>query len=528
MKRMTTGAALWLVAALQTMGSTNYTPSKSSTGNFVVVQGGQQGSLQRYSTGGRLLDMIAAVPNAIAVAKSGGNYMVVTGTALVQVTPAGSVTTIANAPKGKAGVSGWIAIVSDQLGNLVVVDNIQHAVLLITPGSGSNVVTKVANYVVAETLTTENAAVAMDPDGNYLVLEDNAGAVRLLLITPAGAITPIQFRGATPTQCHTSLAPFGGGYLFVSPAENAVFELQRVYPTLAAQVTQVASDVASSGTVTSVAADQDSGDVYVTTSTGPVMHISGLGLPIKSTSNATCTANCFINQVANVPAAFDMIAETHGDLPHLVAGGVWTTGVYILNTGFLPASYLISFFDDSGNPAPLPFPSGNSTVLQGTLPPQTMKYIEAANPQGPLTVASGLINADPTITVQALFRESAGGGNYYEAGMPSSGGGSGFAIPFDATTFTATGAPVYTGFAIANLDLANAATVTCTATDQTGAVIPNAVMIPVLPPLGHYANYLFPALTGNRGTINCSSTTTVAAVALRFLGAAFSSLPVLY
>ena len=49
MKRMTTGAALWLVAALQAMGA-NYTPSKSSTGNFVVLQGGQQGSLQRRSS----------------------------------------------------------------------------------------------------------------------------------------------------------------------------------------------------------------------------------------------------------------------------------------------------------------------------------------------------------------------------------------------------------------------------------------------------------------------------------------------
>jgi hypothetical protein len=528
MKRITTAAALWLTAALQMMGSTDYTASKSSTGNFVVIQGGQQGSLQRYSTGGRLLGTIAAVPSGIAVAKNRGNYMVVTGSALVQVTPAGSVTTIANAPKGKAGVSGWIAIASDQLGNLVVVDNIQHAVWLITPSPGSSVVTKVADYGVADILGAENAGVSIDPYGNYLVLEDNGGSLHLFSITPAGTVTPIELRGATPTQCHTSIIPFGAGYLFVSAAENAVFEIQQVYTTLAAKVTQLASDVSASGIVTSVAADQDSGDVYVTTSTGPVKHISGLGLPIKNVSNAPCSANCFISEIANVPAAFDIIAETYGSLPHLAAGQVWTTGFYILNTGFLPASYSISFFDDSGNPAPLPFPGGNSTVLQDTIPAQSMRYIEAANPQGPLTVASGLINADPTITVQALFRESAGGGNYYEAGVASSGGGSGFAVPFDATTFPATGAPLYTGFAIANLDLANAATVTCIATDQTGARIPDAVTIPVLPPLGHYANYLFPALTGNRGTLNCSSTTTVAALALRFLGAAFSSLPVLY
>lgn len=527
MKRMTAAAALCLAAALHMMGSTNFTASKSSTGNFVVVQGGQQGSLQRYSTGGRLLETIAAVPNGIAVAKSRGNYMVVTGSALVQVTPAGSVATIANAPGGTAGSSGWVAIASDQLGNLVVVDNVQHAVWLITPGSGSSVVTQVVSYPVADVLAAEDAAVAMDPYGNYLVLEDNGGSVHLFLITPAGTITPIQLRGAAPTQ-GASLVPFGGGYLFVSSAENAVFEVQRVYPTFTAQVTQLASAVAAPATLTSVAADLDSGDIYVTTSPGPVLHISGLGLPIKSASNATCSANCFIGLIANVPAATDIIAETYGDLPHLAAGGVWTTGFYIVNTGLLPAGYWISFFDDSGNPAALPFPSGNSTVLQGTLPAQGMTYIEAANPQGPLTVASGLISADSTVTVQALFRESAGGGQYYEAGVPSSAGGSSFAVPFDATTFPATGAPLYTGFAIANLDPANAATVTCSATDQAGTAIPAAVTIPMLPPLGHYANYLFPALTGKRGTLNCSSTTTVAALALRFLGAAFSSLPVLY
>src|SRR5690349_21316988 len=99
MKSMTTAAALCLAAALQMMGSTNYTASKSNTGDFVVVQSGhngQPGSLLRYSAGGRLLGTIATLPSGIAVAKSRGNYMVVTGSALVQVTPTGSATTIAH------------------------------------------------------------------------------------------------------------------------------------------------------------------------------------------------------------------------------------------------------------------------------------------------------------------------------------------------------------------------------------------------------------------------------------------------
>ncbi len=103
---------------------------------------------------------------------------------------------------------------------------------------------------------------------------------------------------------------------------------------------------------------------------------------------------------------------------------------------------------------------------------------------------------------------------------------------FDATTFAATGEQFYTGFAIANLDASNPATITCTARDNTGAVIPNAFTDatgpPQLAPLGHWAGYLFSALTGIRGTIDCVSTTMMAATALRFIGSnAFSSLPVI-
>ena len=53
-------------------------------------------------------------------------------------------------------------------------------------------------------------------------------------------------------------------------------------------------------------------------------------------------------------------------------------------------------------------------------------------------------------------------------------------------------------------------------------------LAPVLNPMGHWAGYLFPALTGKRGTIDCSANLAVAATALRFIGTnAFSSLPVI-
>jgi hypothetical protein len=129
--------------------------------------------------------------------------------------------------------------------------------------------------------------------------------------------------------------------------------------------------------------------------------------------------------------------------------------------------------------------------------------------------------------VQALFRNN-DNGTYYEAAVPSTPGTKELLIPFDATTPVATGQPFFTGFAIANLDSA-VATVTCTARDPNGVVIPNAVRVPQLPALGHWANYLFPVLSGCRRTIDCVSDTNISATALRFIGfnGAFSFLPVI-
>jgi hypothetical protein len=128
--------------------------------------------------------------------------------------------------------------------------------------------------------------------------------------------------------------------------------------------------------------------------------------------------------------------------------------------------------------------------------------------------------------METLFRNYSGG-NYYEAAVPVSVSGQEVLIPYDATTFAPTGAQIYTGVAIANTDNYNQASIVCQAINSSGAVIPNAVTVPTLAVLGHWANYLFPALNGTRGTLDCVSNTDIAAIGLRFLGNnAFSSLPV--
>jgi hypothetical protein len=218
--------------------------------------------------------------------------------------------------------------------------------------------------------------------------------------------------------------------------------------------------------------------------------------------------------------------QTTSALPHLAAGGSWTTGIFVINTSPQPASYSIAFHGDNGNSVSLPFSTGSTGTLSGTLPALGSEYFEAGDAESPLTVAWAQITANSSTAVQGLFRNNVVG-TYYEAAVPASQGGKAFETPFDATNFAPANASIYIGLAIANLDQTGAASLTCTARDSAGNVIRNGVTIPSIPPLGHWSNYVFPALAGQRGTINCTSTTNVAVVALRFIGTtAFSSLPV--
>jgi virginiamycin B lyase len=312
-------------------------------------------------------------------------------------------------------------------------------------------------------------------------------------------------------------------------------------------------DMQNMATVMCTARDQ-SGTVIpnaFTASTGPPVisplgHWAGYLFPALTGKRGTidCSANVTIAATAlrfigaKAFSSLPVIDKQLGSplipgaaLAHFAAQDVWTTGIFAINTGTAAANYAIAFYDDSGNPISLPFSGGTTNTLAGSLPPQGSAYFEASDPKAGLIDGWGLITADPGVVIQALFRENASG-NYFEASVPAGLASTEFEIPFDATTFSATGDQFYTGFAIANLNASNPATITCTARDGSGAVIPNAFTAetgpPTLRPLGHWAGYLFPALTGKRGTIDCVSTTAIAATALRFLGSnAFSSLPVI-
>ncbi len=222
-------------------------------------------------------------------------------------------------------------------------------------------------------------------------------------------------------------------------------------------------------------------------------------------------------------------ASTTASVPEFGTGGGFITGFYVVNSGDQPASFTITFRDDNGDLVSLSFNGlPSASALSDTIPAYGSGYYEAGNPAAALVAGSALVSSEPSITVQGIFRRHGADNSYYEAAIFTSGGNYEVMFPFDDTTFAAANEQIFTGIAIANMDPMISADVTCTARDPQGNIIPNAVSVPALNPLGHWANYSFPALTGLRGTLDCSSNTKIGVIALRFLGYnGMASLPVI-
>src|SRR5262249_36168677 len=114
-------------------------------------------------------------------------------------------------------------------------------------------------------------------------------------------------------------------------------------------------------------------------------------------------------------------------LPHFAAGDSFVTDLIAINSSAQAAQFSIRFYTDSGAPASLPFNAlGSLTTLSDTLAGFGTGFYEAGSPQSALQGGWALIKADPSITVQALFRNHAFNGDYYEAAVPSYPGSTGF------------------------------------------------------------------------------------------------------
>jgi hypothetical protein len=368
----------------------------------------------------------------------------------------------------------------------------------------------------------------------------------LTLPATASSTLPVTLASNTPQVCgvgnSTMVAIFTAGLCSITASQNgsanfaAAIPVTRIFPVLAAQQTitfapppSVTPPVAPFAVTASASSGLPvlltSGAPDVCTVANSVVTITGAGL---CSLTASQSGNQNYSPALAVTRTFTVNEETLV-APHFAAGGTYTSVICALNAANRPARFSEAFRDDNGNAASLAIDGmGSVTSVSTTIPARGMACYDAANPNSSAVSGSALTTADPGVTVQSLFRNASADGHYYEASVASGPGASELVMPFDATTFAPTGAPIFTGVAIANMDGSRAANVTCTARDADGNVIPGAVSIPVLGPGGHWAGYQFPSLSGLRGTLDCASNTKIGVIGLRFLGAgAFSSLPVM-
>ena len=245
--------------------------------------------------------------------------------------------------------------------------------------------------------------------------------------------------------------------------------------------------------------------------------ISVLG--IRSNGNSFTTI-----PVVSPPAALS------GNMAHIVSGGGWRTvfylANYLANTSGKPATITLKFFDDAGNPLPLPLTflqtgeTLTAATVTRTLPIGATLAIQAQGLDAQVALGSAQLTSDFGVNAFALFRYDPSG---QEATVPFETRNAGaYVLAFDNT------APLATGVAIANLSN-QAANVGMTLRDDMGNTL-HAATIPV-PANGHYAFVLgsvYPLAGGRRGTVEFSSTgAQISVLGIRANGNAFTSIPVL-
>ncbi len=457
-----------------------------------------------------------SAPQGVAVDSAGNLYIADLLNHRIRKVSNGMITTVAgtgtpgcngdNIPAATAQLSFPHGVAVDSAGNLYIADEC-HLIRKVSNG----VITTVAGTGapgyngdnIPATTAQLNAphGVAVDPAGDVYVADSGNLLVRVLVPSAAPGCT------YSVSTSDLGVAAAGGtSTLQIHTGPSCSWTISG----LPAWITVSGSSQGSgSADVMLVASSNPYGARAASVSTG------GVSVPVRQFDSSACggSSSCVTRA-----------------LPHVAFGGEWTTGLFAVSTGAQTGSFAVSFLSDTGSSLSLPFTGGlgNLNVLTDSVSAQGRKDYEASNASLPVQGGWGLVTADASITTQATFRRATPNGNFYEAAAPATEGYSGFIIPFDSSTFPSTGAPLYTGFAISNLNPIAAAHVACTARDHSGAVIPNAPTIPTLNPSGHYANYLSPVLTGKRGTLDCAADTLVAAIALRFIGTeAFSTLPVI-
>jgi hypothetical protein len=236
---------------------------------------------------------------------------------------------------------------------------------------------------------------------------------------------------------------------------------------------------------------------------------------IASTIGVLVTAALMASAAPGTPRAVAISNENV--FPHIADGDEWTTSFTLINLSPSPASYVLRFFGDDGNPLVLGIAGvGNTSAVSGVLPVNGSDVLETT---GGVGVLQGWARVDTFSTIGgfAVFKSHRPGRAYdFEAAVPvSSPLEHRFMMAFDNTN------GFLTGIAVANPSATETAHVSLTFRDTAGNVIVGGGTL-TMPPLTHFAFIVtepdqYPQTAGQRGVVEFSTpTSSLSGLGLRF------------
>jgi len=197
-------------------------------------------------------------------------------------------------------------------------------------------------------------------------------------------------------------------------------------------------------------------------------------------------------------------------IPHLVEGAGWKTLFAIVNIDTQPSTYNFHFWAGDGSVLALPILGGQPGVLTGTLAPGATVFAETPGTSDQQIEGWAEVASSGRLGVTAIFRFT-GSGTDLQGTSNGAVSGSSIFMPFDNTQ------GYVTGLALVNANPTK--TLNVTLSFLTDAGVPSSFVV-VLPPHGHKTYIMptaFPALAGQRGSLNVTATTPdIALLGLRF------------
>jgi uncharacterized protein (TIGR03437 family) len=209
-------------------------------------------------------------------------------------------------------------------------------------------------------------------------------------------------------------------------------------------------------------------------------------------------------------------------LSHVVDGGSWQSAITIVNLDSQPADYQLRVFDGAGAPLSLSWNGVADSKFSGTIAPLSSATLNTPGTSSSVVEGWADITSNRQLGAHLVFTQAVPNRLRFEAAVPAvSDAQNSVAMPYDNS------GGLLTCIAVANPGTAPAS-IQMSVRDEQGNVIgskpirldPGAKKVLVLPDL-------VDGTAGKRGLLHMVSPTgSIAALALRFNGTAFTTVPV--